>query len=145
MPVFAAFLLFVFLELFLLFMLAFRGGWGWGVFWLEVATAVAGVMVIRYQQDFTIREWMRQEGGMMFLHRAMMEGAWIAGGGLLLILPGLLTDFLGLLILVLPLLRRFLNSLRRRPPPPRDPPPSQGGGGRIIEGEVVSREDRDRT
>lgn len=44
-------------------------------------------------------------------------------GGFLLAVPGLITGFVGLLVLIIPLSRRIAEALGRRPPPP---PPDDG-------------------
>ena len=140
----AALVLFLFLEAFLLLMAAVPGGWGWGVFWFEVATAVIGVLATRRYKDSWIREGMRAGNGIVTLQRMLQEGAWVVAGGILLILPGFLTDFLGAILLTAPWLRRALRNLRRAPyaPPPRDAPPK--GERHIVEGEVIPRSDRER-
>ena len=132
--------LFLLLELFLLVMVAVAGGWGWGVLWLALATAAAGTLLIRWRSAGTLARLLSGDAGREPLDRRLIADAWATACGLLLILPGFLTDLLGLLLL-LPPLRRLLRDAfrlaappRRRPPPPPPPPPAARGSGRIVEG-----------
>lgn len=140
MPIFAFFVLFFFLELFLMVMTAVEHGWGWGVFWFEVATATLGVALIRHNQEVTMRSLFRQAGerGRPDFSLALFRSARVTVGGILLILPGFITDGFGAALLVLPGLHTFLLRLLKAPAPPRQPPESSGSNesGRIIEGKV---------
>lgn len=140
MPIFAFFVLFFFLELFLMVMTAVEHGWGWGVFWFEVATAILGVALIRHNQEVTMRSLFRQAGerGRPDFSLALFRSARVTVGGILLILPGFITDGFGAALLVLPGLHTFLLRLLKAPAPPRQPPESSGSNesGRIIEGKV---------
>lgn len=120
---------------------------------LVVFTAVFGVLLVRYQGWATFQRIRASlaRGEMPAL--AMLETGALWLGGLLLLLPGFITDALGLLMLIGPVRRAILmsfftplgGSLRRtegRSPPRRPPPhrPSQGDdsspeGPRTIEGE----------
>lgn len=140
MPIFAFFVLFFFLELFLMVMTAVEHGWGWGVFWFEVATAILGVALIRHNQEVTMRSLFRQAGGRgrPDFSLALFRSARVTVGGILLILPGFITDGFGAALLVLPGLHTFLLRLLKAPAPPRQPPEPSGPNksGRIIEGKV---------
>lgn len=140
MPIFAFFVLFFFLELFLMVMTAVEHGWGWGVFWFEVATAILGVALIRHNQEVTMRSLFRQAGerGRPDFSLALFRSARVTVGGILLILPGFITDGFGAALLVLPELHTFLLRLLKAPAPPRQPPEPSGSNesGRIIEGKV---------
>ena len=138
MPLLALIVLFFFLELFLIVMAAVEHGWP--VFWFEVATTVLGVLVIRRNQEITMREMFGRPGMQtaMSMNFALVRGARAFVCGLLLILPGFITDGIGLVLLVLPGLYAFLFSLLKIPmQPPADPPrTSRSGGGRVVEGEA---------
>ena len=146
MPIFAFFVLFLFLELFLMVMTAVEHGWGWGVFWFEVATAIIGVALIRHNQELTMREMFRQAAGYVRpnLSLTLFKSARVTVGGILLILPGFITDSFGAALLILPEIHSFLLRLLRfpaspnQPPEPPEPPdpPASSRSGRIIEGEV---------
>lgn len=146
MPIFAFFVLFFFLELFLMVMTAVEHGWGWGVFWFEVATAILGVTLIRYNQEVTMQSLFQQATGRVRpdFSLALFRSARVTVGGILLILPGFITDGFGAVLLILPGLHSFLLRLLKAPTPPRQPPnppkssePSNSSQpGRIIEGEV---------
>lgn len=140
MPIFAFFVLFFFLELFLMVMAAVEHGWGWGVFWFEVATAILGVALIRHNQEVTMRSLFQQAGGRVRpdFSLALFRSARVTVGGILLILPGFITDGFGAALLILPGLHTFLLRLLKAPAPPRQPPepPDSNESGRIIEGEV---------
>ena len=149
MPIFAFFVLFFFLELFLMVMTAVEHGWGWGVFWFEVATAFLGVALIRHNQELTMREMLRQAAGQVRpnLSLALFKSARVTVGGILLILPGFITDGLGAALLVLPGIHSFLLGLLKSAAPraPKEPP-GPSSSGRIVEGEVEDprREPDDR-
>lgn len=104
---------------------------------LTVATAVFGVMCVRWQGL----------GVLMRLHAApstgeppavpLLEGALIALAGVLLLIPGFLTDAAGLILLLPPARNAIATALarrsrgysmgaRRRPGGPGDPGPGQG-------------------
>ena len=139
MPIFAFFVLFLFLELFLMVMTAVEHGWGWGVFWFEVATALLGVALIRHNQELTMREMFQQAAGHVRpnLSLTLLKSARITIGGILLILPGFITDSIGAALLILPGLHSFLLGLLKLPSPrPPQEPPKPNSSGRIIEGEV---------
>lgn len=151
MPFLAFLLLFFFLELFLMVMVAVEHGWGWGVFWFEVGTALLGVALVRRNQELTIREMLRQAGGRLHpgLGLSLFRSARTMIGGMLLILPGLLTDGLGAALLILPGLHSFLLGLLKFPSsrrPAEPPKPSESNpSGRIVEGEIEPpRDDPDR-
>ncbi len=143
MPIFAFFVLFFFLELFLMVMTAVEYGWGFGVFGFEVATAILGVVLIRRNQELTMRSLFQKTAGpaRADFSLALFRSARVTVGGLLLILPGFITDSLGAALLVLPGLHAFLIGLLKAPGSPRRPPeppepPDPRRPGRIIEGEV---------
>ena len=139
MPIFAFFVLFFFLELFLMVMAAIEHGWGWGVFWFEVVTAIFGVVLIRYHQELTMREMFQQATGRERpdLSLTLIRTTRVTVGGILLILPGFITDIIGAALLVLPALHSFLLKLLKSslPHSPKKPPTSNPSG-RVIEGEV---------
>lgn len=143
MPVFAFLVLFAFLELFLMVMATVEHGWGWGwgVFGFEVATAFLGVALIRHNQELTMREMFRQATGHVRpnLSLTLLKSARVTIGGILLILPGFITDGIGAALLILPAIHSLLlRLLKSAAPPPRQPPkpPDSGRSGRIVEGEV---------
>ena len=94
---------------------------------------------------------LRREGGRAFAaladalrnrrppHRELSDGMLIAAGGVLILLPGLVSDALGLLVLLPPtralLRRRMARSARRRAGVAYGP---AFRGGPVVEGEVVS-------
>ena len=144
MQVFAFLVLFLFLELFLMVMTAVEHGWGWGVFGFEVATAVLGVALIRHNQELTMREMFRQAAGHVRpnLSLALFKSARVTVGGILLILPGFITDGFGAALLILPEIHSLLlRLLRTAPPRPPREPPKPGRSGRVIEGEVEDARD----
>ena len=144
MPIFAFFVLFFFLELFLMVMTAIEYDWGWGVFGFEVATAILGVVLIRHNQELTMREMFQQTAGRgrPNLSLTLFKSARVTIGGILLILPGFITDSFGAALLILPGLHSFLLGLLKSatPRPPQKPPKPEASG-RIIEGEVEDTRD----
>ena len=87
---------------------------------LVVATSMAGVMVLRHaggNHIARIRVAMG-EGGFTAL-QADSAGTLILLAGILLLIPGFITDVLGLLLLVTPLRRALGALLRLKPAPAR--------------------------
>jgi UPF0716 protein FxsA len=110
MPFFLIFLIiFVFIpltELYVIIEVGDRIG-AFATIWLVVLTAVIGGWLVRKQGMgilFRIRQQMEQ-GETPAIE--MLEGALLALMGILLLLPGFITDALGFLLLIPPL-RRFL-------------------------------------
>ena len=138
MPIFAFFVLFFFLELFLMVMTAIEHSWGWGVFWFEVATAILGVVLIRRNQELTMREMFRQAAGHMRPDLStLFKSTRVMIGGIFLILPGFITDGLGAALLILPKLHSFLlGLLKSSVPRTSQESPKPDPSGRIIEGEI---------
>lgn len=106
---------------------------------LTVFTAVLGGLLVRLQGLsvlFRVRE-VTEQGGVPAVE--MMEGAVLLLAGLTLLLPGLITDVLGFVLLVTPIRRAMILAFLRRyaglhpgSRPPGSPPAS---GQRTIEGE----------
>ncbi|WP_373020430.1 FxsA family protein [Thiomicrorhabdus sp.] len=74
---------------------------------LTVATAVIGVMLMRSQGAAILQKTQTSLAMGEMPQSTMMEGAFIFLGGVLLFVPGLMTDALGLLFLI-PWVRRAL-------------------------------------
>jgi UPF0716 protein FxsA len=102
---------------------------------LVAATSLAGAMVLRHaggNHIARVRVAMGQglgEGGFSAL-QADSAGGLTLLAGILLLIPGFITDVLGLLLLLAPLRRALGAALRRGGPPPRrdgvvDLPPEQ--------------------
>lgn len=113
---------------------------------LTVFTAVLGGLLVRLQGLsvlFRVRE-VTEQGGVPAVE--MMEGAVLLLAGLALLLPGLLTDALGFILLITPIRRALILAFLRRyaglhpgqQTPSAQPPRDQ----RTIEGEW-RREDED--
>ncbi|RMD70191.1 MAG: FxsA family protein [Gammaproteobacteria bacterium] len=93
---------------------------------LVVATAVAGIALLRHQGLSTLRRAQREleRGEMPAL--SLLEGAALLVAGVLLLTPGFLTDTLGFLLLIPPLRRRFVLWLLQRMLRPAYPPVLEG-------------------
>lgn len=107
---------------------------------LSILTAVIGTFLVRVQ-GFSILLRVREtvdRGEVPAIE--VLDGALLLIAGVLLLLPGFITDALGFLLLVPPL-RRFLI-LRFVRVIPVHPEPHSGAGPRLIEGEF--RRERDR-
>jgi UPF0716 protein FxsA len=107
------FLLFPVLELFVLVRVAMSIGF-LPTFLLVVATSMLGIFVIRVAGFATALRAREALSRGELPAQQMMEGLMIAVGGGLLLLPGFISDILGVICL-LPVTRRVLvNKLRRR-------------------------------
>lgn len=110
----------------------------WGVLLLIVATAVLGIVAIR-QHGFTMARRMAEAiergqppGG------AVLEGALVVMAGTLLVAPGLITDALGLFLLIPPLRRlvaRWATNLLFCDLAANVGTSALGGEGTVIDGE----------
>ncbi len=134
----------------------------WAGVWMTLAvvigTAVAGVGILQ-QQGVTMM--VRTQEAVMRGEPpvgAMLEGGMMVMAGALLIMPGLITDTLGLLLLIPPIRRFAAHRLaagmfgtsvhvdvfeedsRREPPRDRERP--NGGGGPVIEGDFQRIDER---
>lgn len=81
---------------------------------LTVFTAVLGALLVRLQGLsvlFRVRE-VTEQGGVPAVE--VMEGALLLLAGLALLLPGLITDILGFLLLIPPLRRALIIGFLRR-------------------------------
>lgn len=88
------------------------GGW-LTVLWV-IASALAGVVLLKWHGIATIR---RVQASMMqgeLPARAMFDGALLFFSAVLLIIPGFITDALGLLLLLPPVRWLLLHALMRR-------------------------------
>lgn len=99
-------------ELYLLVVLGRRFGLG-PIIALLVLTALFGSAVARYEGLRVWKQWLTSLRELRSPAEPLLESVLILLGGVLLVLPGILTDFCGLLLL-LPLTRRlFARPLRR--------------------------------
>ncbi len=134
MPIFALILLFFFLELFLILMAAIEHGWS--VFWFEVATAIAGALLLSYNREVAMRDLFGQGAGVRRLDLVLLKNASITLGATLLIMPGFITDALGIAILLIPASRSFLLGILKFASPPKIERPKSKQHGNVIDGEV---------
>ncbi|WP_294947851.1 FxsA family protein, partial [Sulfurivirga sp.] len=103
---------------------------------LVLLTALVGAWLMRQQGLMTLQRLQVQLAQGMVPEQAMLEGALILLGGMLLLIPGFITDALGLALL-LPGVRhrlavRWLRTARER---------GAANDTVIVEGEVVWRRD----
>ena len=114
-------------------------GAGWTVLLLAL-TAVVGVALVRSQGLAALRRIRDMLGQGELPAREVLEGVCLLIAGALLLVPGFITDVLGVFLLV-PMLRRGLTSglLRRgmihAAGPSSTPPPQGENRSRVLEGE----------
>lgn len=133
--VFAVLLGFPVLEAWVLFRLGDAIGF-WVLVWL-VAAAVAGVLLIRFEKlvwAIRLANQMRQQGSPL---RALLTSARTLVAGLLLIFPGVISDFLALLVLIWP-------QAKGGPIGPGGDRRDQSGVSGVIEGEYRREDGVDR-
>ncbi|WP_019349413.1 FxsA family protein, partial [Pseudomonas syringae] len=106
------FLLFPVLELFLLVRVGMSIGFLW-TFLLVVATSMLGLFVMRVAGFATALRARESLARGELPAQEMLEGLMVAVGGGLLLLPGFISDILGVICL-LPITRRLLISKVRR-------------------------------
>jgi UPF0716 protein FxsA len=150
-PVRLAFVLYVVIEV-ALFVLGVRWLGGAAVFIWVLATAALGAVLVRHEgirAVETVRAAVRERRPP---ERTVPDRGIVATGGLLLMLPGLLTDLVGLVMVIpatRPLARRLLTVLaatlvgrvgRATVVRPSDYPPRQAPGP-VVRGEVLDSRD----
>lgn len=138
------FLLFIALPLAEIYVLAEVGAALGGVATvaLVVFSAVLGALLLRHQGFYTVRAVRASLDRGEPPAVPVLEGMLLVLGGGLLLLPGFLTDGVGLALLIGPLRRALVAGLLRRVLVVRRPPgpPPGGEGPRTLEGEY-RRED----
>lgn len=113
MPILLAFLLIPMIEIALFIVV---GGWLslWPTLGLVVLGGVAGLLLVRRQGLATMADLQMSVQGRGDPARPLAHGAFILLTGLLLMLPGFFTDFLGLLLLIPPVRALLLRRLAAR-------------------------------
>ena len=151
-----AVLLFIILpivEIFVIVKVAGEIG-GWNTLALLVATSIIGAFLVRHEGFIVWRRIQEQLNRGNMPGRELVDGALVLAGGIMMMVPGFITDAVGLLLLFPPtravargvLLRRFRNRVdvyvpggtdrwRGRGPGPSGPPP--GGPGASGPGGVI--------
>ncbi len=84
-----------------------------------IATLVLGVSIVRKQGRSTLQRLMQAHAGGRMGPQLLLDDMAVGLAGLLLAFPGLITDFLALVVLLGPLRRRLLSLLLG----PADPEP----------------------
>ena len=105
-------------------------------------TLVLGVTIMRWQGMEVLYRLREAQMGWTIPPQLLVDDIAVGLAGLLLAIPGLVTDSLALLVLVGPLLRRLFgraSSAQRRPPP--DPRQGPGAGDAPLEGEFRRLDD----
>ncbi|HEX7036187.1 MAG TPA: FxsA family protein [Pseudomonadales bacterium] len=140
---FLVFLLTPIVEMYLLIRV---GGYlgAWPTVALVVLAAVAGVALVRTQGLATLTRGMRRLEGGQLPAQEMVEGLLLAVAGVLLLIPGLLSDALALLLLVPPVRRWLARRMLARATAAGPRGPTPGGRSEVIEGEFESWLEDDR-
>lgn len=113
-------------------------GVGWTIL-LIIATTVLGIFLLRRQGFKILNEFSQHARQGHAQPSQVLEGSFIFIGGFLLIIPGFITDVIGLLCLI-PFLRRaivkwMILALAVKPQPRPAPP----AGGRIIDHSTINK------
>ncbi len=99
---------------------------------LTIATALLGAALMRSQGLMTLQQLQVGLAMGQPVEREVIRAGLIVAGGMLLLIPGFITDALGLLLLLPPVQDRLAARLVRRPVTPEM--------SSIVEGEVVRSE-----
>jgi len=104
---------------------------------IVLGTGVAGVAILRHQGTQAMRGLRSATQQLRDPIGPMADSAVVAFGAVLLILPGFLTDTLGLLLMIPPLRRMLIAALARRVVVQGMPfgTPSRRSGSDVIDGE----------
>ncbi|MBX9706183.1 MAG: FxsA family protein [Gammaproteobacteria bacterium] len=116
-------------------------GVGWTIL-LIIATTVLGIFLLRRQGFKILNEFSQRARQGQAQPSQVLEGSFIFIGGFLLIIPGFITDIIGLLCLI-PFLRRaivkwIILALAVKP----QPRPAAPAGGRIIDHSTINKTDQ---
>ena len=111
---------------------------GWRTLALLVAISVVGALVLRREGPATWRRFTQAARAGRAPSAELADAALVLVGGLLLVVPGFLTDVAGLVCLLPPTRpwarRQLLGWVARRLP---SPPGGWGRADRVVEGEVL--------
>lgn len=120
-------LLFLLLPVAEIFVLIKVGQWigALATVFLVVFSAVLGALLIRHQGFMTLNRVRSSLDRGEVPAEAMLEGAVLFAGGILLLVPGFLTDIAGLATLLPPVRRMLVRAFLRGP---GQPPPGPGAG-----------------
>ncbi len=103
---------------------------------LTIFTAVLGAYLMRNQGLMTLQQMQVQLAQGIRPEQTLIEGVMILLGGMLLLVPGLITDALGFALLIPPVRKKLAaRMLSNMPQAPESTV--------IIEGEVITREQTD--
>ncbi|MGH3798201.1 MAG: FxsA family protein [Pseudonocardiaceae bacterium] len=101
---------------------------------LLILTSLAGAVLLRHEGTRALTAFTEAVRTRRPPHRELIDGMLIVAAGVLIVVPGFVSDVLGLLLLLPPIRalirRRLLRSTDRGAP-------GQYGPGTVIEGEVV--------
>ncbi|WP_413664721.1 FxsA family protein [Microbulbifer sp. CNSA002] len=113
---------------------------------LVILTAVVGVTLLRRQGISTLMRAQEKMQAGNIPAKEMVEGIFLAVGGVLLLTPGFITDFFGFICLIPGLRNLLLGFILRHvkvvPPQNFNQPPNHKRGDDIIEGEYSKDEKR---
>lgn len=86
----------------------------WGTLGLVIGTAIAGAYMLRMQGMHMLRQLSATSREGTLPGRDLVDGAMIVVAGILLLLPGFITDTLGLLLFIPPVRRAIWSMIGRR-------------------------------
>ncbi len=126
----------------------------WNTVALVILTAVVGVSLVRSQGLSTLMSVQKKLAVGEAPGQEIVEGMMLAMAGILLLIPGFVTDLIGLILLTpitrAPLARYFYQRMQlkvvasaqfRAGPNPFEPPHQRGQGGDVFEGEFERKAD----
>ena len=110
---------------------------GWNTIGLLIATSIVGAILVRHEGFLVLQKVRRQLDAGHMPGRELVDGALVLVGGVMMVVPGFITDAFGLFLLFPPtravarsvLIRRFRNRVDVYVPRPGRPGPRNGGGG----------------
>jgi UPF0716 protein FxsA len=100
-------------EIYLLLVLNQHAGL-WPTVGIVVGTGVLGAIVAHAEGMRVLREWQRSLVRGRVPEEGVLGGVLILIGGILLITPGVITDLVGIVLLIPPTRRLVANAIRRR-------------------------------
>ncbi|MGZ3458428.1 MAG: FxsA family protein [Archangium sp.] len=110
---FLALVLLPFLDLYVLVALGHEVGF-WPIVGLVLASALVGYWLAREEGLRVLRRWQESVARGRLPEEGLMSGVLVLAGGLLLVMPGVISDVLGLVLLFPPTRRLVARWVRRR-------------------------------
>ncbi|CAG9298042.1 FxsA family protein [Celerinatantimonas diazotrophica] len=110
---------------------------------LTILTAIIGASLVRSQGLQTVFKAQQKISEGQIPAQQVIEGLMLVVAGAFLIMPGFITDFCGMILLIPPVRAYFAKRVLNSKHINFQVPPGRGGDGNTFEGEFHRRDDHD--